>query len=470
MRHGFGAVQGGCGLKNGGVIVRPSPFSHGAAVFGRGGALLSASARHVWPGGCAWRFRYTRGVNDTDRPIDSGHATPGKASLWSTLGWAAYLACSWTWCIGMFLPVLLVRDYGIWGFVVFAVPNVIGAGAMGWVLKNGAAERIVARHGLALRTFSMVTFAFQLYFCLMLSDALPYAAFAFPIILLLFTLIRIMPRIGAAVLWVASVGLLATVWQKEGLSWTVPAPAPRSGGLVFLMPVCVFGFALCPYMDLTFLRARESVDARGSKPAFTLGFGVFFLAMIVGTLGYSALALARMEKDNWSGVAIVERLVAIHIMLQLLYTMSVHGVEVRRRMTGTFLRELIVVALTLWAMIAIISFAYNEQRFGVLLRWEVIYRCFMSFYGLVFPAYVWLCMIPTPDGHSGIEGAQGRRKLLVLAVACAIAAPCYWMGFIERVEWWLAPGLGVVLLARLLVRGTGVPPVPPDVAALRDSR
>ena len=44
-------------------------------------------------------------------------------SWMNTLGWAAYLGMSWTWCIGMFLPVLLIRDYGIWGFVVFAVPT-----------------------------------------------------------------------------------------------------------------------------------------------------------------------------------------------------------------------------------------------------------------------------------------------------------------------------------------------------------
>src|SRR5690242_7362807 len=61
----------------------------------------------------------------------------GRTSWLRVLGWGAYLACSWTWCISMFLPVLLVRDYGVWGFVVFAVPNVIGAGAMGWVLRNG---------------------------------------------------------------------------------------------------------------------------------------------------------------------------------------------------------------------------------------------------------------------------------------------------------------------------------------------
>ena len=77
---------------------------------------------------------------------------------------------------------------------------------------------------------------------------------------------------------------------------------------------------------------------------------------------------------------------------------------------------------------------------------EVGHRGFMSFYGLVFPAYVWLCMIPLKNE----QGTQKptREKLVVLAVAVALAAPCYWMGFIERQTWWLAPGLAVVLLAR----------------------
>ena len=42
------------------------------------------------------------------------------------IGWAAFLASSWTWCIGMFLPVLMIRDYGGWGWAVFALPNILG--------------------------------------------------------------------------------------------------------------------------------------------------------------------------------------------------------------------------------------------------------------------------------------------------------------------------------------------------------
>jgi hypothetical protein len=78
---------------------------------------------------------------------------------------------------------------------------------------------------------------------------------------------------------------------------------------------------------------------------------------------------------------------------------------------------------------------------------EIVYRCFMAFYGLVFPAYVWLCMIPTRDGHSG----PSRQKILVWAFAVGIAAPMFWMGFIERQTWWLAPGLAMVLVARLML-------------------
>src|SRR5947199_7998526 len=82
-----------------------------------------------------------------------------------TLSWAAYLACSWTWCIGMFLPVLLVRDYGLGGWFVFAIPNVIGAAAMGWVLaRPGASERLSTEHRTACVAFSAITLAFHAFF------------------------------------------------------------------------------------------------------------------------------------------------------------------------------------------------------------------------------------------------------------------------------------------------------------------
>ncbi|MEO6436421.1 MAG: hypothetical protein ABIP55_11780, partial [Tepidisphaeraceae bacterium] len=92
------------------------------------------------------------------------------SSFLSPIAWAIFLATSWTWCIGMFLPVLLVRDYGIWGWVVFAIPNVLGAAAMGWTVRDAEASRtLVAAHQTACSWFSLVTLAFHVFFVIWLS-------------------------------------------------------------------------------------------------------------------------------------------------------------------------------------------------------------------------------------------------------------------------------------------------------------
>src|SRR5687768_14463818 len=82
-----------------------------------------------------------------------------------SLRWALFLACSWTWCIGMFLPVLFVRNWGILAWVVFAIPNVIGAAAMGLVIRSReTSERILLQHQPAVAWFSLITIAFHIYF------------------------------------------------------------------------------------------------------------------------------------------------------------------------------------------------------------------------------------------------------------------------------------------------------------------
>jgi hypothetical protein len=45
-----------------------------------------------------------------------------------------------------------------------------------------------------------------------------------------------------------------------------------------------------------------------------------------------------------------------------------------------------------------------------------------------------------------------RQALTTFAVATLLAAPMFWMGFIERRTLWLVPGVAVVLLAQLVVR------------------
>lgn len=402
-------------------------------------------------------------------------ATP-RPSARTILAWAAYLACSWTWCIGMFLPVLLVRDYGPWGFVVFAVPNVLGAAAMGWVLRSpDSSERIVRAHGAAIRAFVSVTGVFHLWFLAWLASADGWAAgtgFLVGLAILIAPTFRlgwggpIAIRDAAPYMWIASsvaIGVAASMLPAPALWQSPAAPGPA---VPFLAPVCAFGFALCPYLDPSFHRARRALaDPRDSRAAFTLGFGVLFLVMILGTLLYSGL-FGSADPMRLVSTGLPLAAVVAHVTLQSGYTWRSLGEaaswQIGPPLTGRAYGPLVSVLILAFALT---SRLIGHLTFHGLTVGELGYRLFMAFYGLVFPAYVWLCMIPTRDGHSGIAGHRGRAKLAILAVVVALAAPAFWMGFIERDEWWLAPGLAVVLFARLLIPRGGVRRAPHEPSA-----
>src|SRR5688500_18106858 len=188
----------------------------------------------------------------------------------------------------MFLPVLLVRDYGVWGWVVFAVPNVVGAAAMGWVLRTADVSRaLVERHRVACVAFSFVTAAFQWYFAAWLLRPLVLPIVA--AVAILFVLLTRAPRADRAVALVVFIGSLLAfgiLLESGGHFTEVPEavrPLQRSSTELFpLALVCLFGFLLCPYLDLTFHRTRQSTTSdRGARVAFAGGFGVFFLVMIL---------------------------------------------------------------------------------------------------------------------------------------------------------------------------------------------
>jgi hypothetical protein len=400
---------------------------------------------------------------------DPTASAPRSGRDWlTTLGWAAYLACSWTWCIGMFLPVLLVRDFGIWGFVVFAVPNVLGAAAMGWVLGSEQSRSMVSRHARACHAFSIVTIAFQGFFLwsMLGSDVLsrsvgPAAAGAAQVLMMALLIWFVMPgarphRFGgvralAMGVWVVSAACLLLAWRHGALRFEAFPAGSMSRDLVWVSPVCLFGFGLCPYLDLTFHRTRQDLSAAGARRAFALGFGAFFVLMILGTLGYASLAAAVLEDPNYALPRLGVALIAIHMTVQLLFTIFVHVQQLSRFPARTIAYESLGAAVVLFTVLFFTSLSYNEMRHNAFSTWEVQYRIFMAFYGLVFPAYVWLCMIPTRDGHSG----PSRGKVRVWLFAVGVAAPMFWMGFIERQTWWLAPGLFVVLAARLFLPRSG---------------
>ncbi len=361
----------------------------------------------------------------------------------------------------MFLPVLLIRDFGAWSFVVFAVPNVIGAGAMGWVLRRpGAAARLREDHRGMVEWFSLITVLFHV--CTLLwvvhgserderGSSWVIAAFVAPFVVLLPMLVSrrvsIQHTISVAT-WVASLGLLVGLGvcgQLEVASSVGERP------LIELLPltlVCVLGFALCPYLDATFLWATDRLGPREAPRGFGLGFGALFLTMIVGTFLYAGLFGDFSNSRVFAGVGSVAiGLWLGHYILQFGFTSRAHAIAWNAprdsQEYGAYLGMLF--GFTIIGMRVLLS-ASDGITYASLSLGEVTYRCFMAFYGLVFPAYVWLCMIP-----NWTRGPATRWQWRVWLGVCVVAAPMYWMGFIERETWWLVPGVGLVLAARVLV-------------------
>ena len=390
--------------------------------------------------------------------LDYRSAPPADPDAEKTAGhwlaWAVYLAMSWTWCIGMFLPVLLVRDYGIWGWVVFAVPNVLGAAAMGWIIRSREmSEEIVVAHRVAMLTFSTVTMAFQFFFIAWILHETPFEIFLIPAFALAWLAI-IVPKASwmrialtsAVVTLLVSITCAAVVVDdlRGFLRWRTTGLSPFTD-LIGLVPISLFGFLLCPYLDLTFHRSRQQ-SGPYSRLSFGFGFGVIFTAVITFTLVYA------LHPGDWN----IERIgepaslaLVLYFTAQIAFTSAAHTCELRalQRAGGWGAAVMLAAALA----VGIACYAGSDVLFSWLPRWpsnrrgEAMYRAFIGFFGLVFPTYVWLCMV------GSATRAPTRRAVVVFLVTVALAAPMFWLAIIQRQMVWLLPGLSVVLLARLFV-------------------
>lgn len=364
----------------------------------------------------------------------------------------------------MFLPVLLVRDFGAWSFLVFAVPNVLGAAAMGLLLRGpGATDALLVVHRRAIHLFSAATGAFQVFFlCWLLLHFGPAPERVWALLAFVASLCVAAgsyhstgwARVAGAATWLFSAGALLYAGVNGGLSLEGVGVEPRlpTDHLLYLAPVCTLGFLLCPYLDVSFYHARRQAPGATGSVAFVVGFGVLFAAMIVGTfLAYRVLspmgAGALLPLVMSGGAAAI----TLHMAAQLGFTLLQHSARIDPAAPAA---ERIGPGRLGWSLAAGVGSAVAAAvvaNDGPLATTEIVYRLFMGLYGLVFPAYVLLCMLPTRDGHHG----PSRGKLAAWATAVLLAAPCYWLGFVEQRTPWLGAGVAVVLLARLVVMMVG---------------
>jgi len=394
--------------------------------------------------------------------------------------WACFLGCSWTWIIGMVFPVLLLRDYGPWGWVVFAVPNVLGAAAMGVVLgKPQWSARLVERHrDMALR-FSEVTIAYHAFvlgWLMMRLWGLWFAASAIGVILILYSRIRGDRSAGVVAVIVT---LASLVWLGGGW-WLSPDDAwvgvfreqnaitPRLNllDLILFAPAALLGFLCCPYLDLTFHRARMATAPLTGMAAFVLGFGVVFLAMIVGTMMYAGLLLPALGEQPFALPQTWNVVLSVHLTIQLAFTVAIHAHEVARRSS----------ALAVWRMIGLAAVALmvgwwvglppppavppealpealqevgnTEPHVAALTPGEVLYRLFLLAYGLIFPAYVWLCMLPT------LRPTNPRTRRAIFIFGALVCLPMGWLFFIGGRSAWIIAIVAVLAALRIIVETT----------------
>ncbi|MEL7088065.1 MAG: hypothetical protein AAGL98_06430, partial [Planctomycetota bacterium] len=366
-----------------------------------------------------------------------------RHGLGPALLWACFLGCSWTWVIGMFLPIMLVRDFGVWGWVAFAVPNVLGAAAMGTVLaKPEISWNLVQQHAGALRWFAGVTIAYQIYVVAWL-----FNYFWIALIWVVPWLVMDKTRrdtvggwlpavsVGVALLsWGAfsMAGSLDGAWLDVGLgSGGLGSGGLGSGGdtlpprlshfdLWLLAPGLAVGFFLCPYLDPTFHRARYSTGPGTGKAAFAVGFGVVFASMIVFTLMYAGLMrpVVNGEAGAAEGIAPPWKvLLAIHIGIQVAFTLVVHArerfavIEKTDRWPVVWFGVVLLGALA-WA---VLSRSTGWRPDNGLTLGEAGYRAFLLIYGVFFPGYVLICMIPPLRRPRNRPSPKIRRRVFWVA-------------------------------------------------------
>ena len=367
----------------------------------------------------------------------------------------------------MYLPVLLVRDFGAMGWLVFAVPNVVGAAGMAWVLSRPTLSgELVETHRRAMIAFSFLTIAYQAFFMGWVSLLMEpiWLAIACAGLVLAVRFGRGGDRrtigICAGVL-VISLGVAGWVLfhQPPG-----PEHLPRGGrlsdspaGALWLLPVCIFGFALCPYLDLTFHIARQTApDARAARQRFAVGFGVFFLAMILFSLLYAPQLRVLMAGEPIDAASPAVRgmpegffnVLGIHLMLQAGLTILLHLRALQRVMASSLWLAIGLAACVLLPVL--LAWLVRDVDTGLAFDGrELVYRLLLAFYGLILPGYVWLCMWPRRGDPAAT--APQRRQWVILIVSTVIAAPMYTVGFLGEHPMWLVPGVAVMLLARLAI-------------------
>ncbi len=338
-----------------------------------------------------------------------------------TIGWGIFCAASWTWCIGMFLPFVLLGQFGLPGFFAFLIPNVLGCAAFGYVLTPARQQFVRERCAGVCLWFSLATIAYQAFFAGWMLD--PPIAFGVVVIAILLAGSfgdRGWVRLAVIVTAGSAACFASEFFSGNGAQSLMHLPTSGTNppdSLLGLIPVIALGFIACPYLDLTFHRALEKSP---SRHAF-LVFGIVFGATLFGVASFWNAHLS--SKAN--GPTITFALLALWA-IQLCFTIGAHAREVRPRwrLAG------------IWVLLLGLALGWMTRLAPA--DWmgggEATYLRLLVLYGLVFPFFLLFRLRKIPDWLGWLT--------------IAASSPFYELGFMQnRTDMLFVPiGLIFVLL------------------------
>ena len=367
----------------------------------------------------------------------------------------------------MFLPILLLRWWGWPGFLAFAVPNILGCVAFGYVFTPETSRRFVARYAPSIRWFAWVTIAFQSWFGSwadlrlgmqgLLGTSVNWSDLCrfLPFLFLMFPGSGRFWMIAGTVCTVASFALFAT----NGLGALNNPPVvgtmtPMS--LAWAAPFMAFGFLLCPALDPTFHRALQQSPSRHSFAVF----GVAFAAQLL---------FAASSFNAATGLMFVAWPIAAQIILQTTFTMcamvsvtspasfrswttapawfpqftgrhswagfaSVLALPIAGWAVGGFLLILLT-AITVDVPVMMPASELLASVSSVTSAGEATYMRCLGFYGIIFPAWLLLKLRRVPAA--------------VAWPAIFVAAAAAERGMVGARTSFLLVSLGVIVIAAL---------------------
>jgi hypothetical protein len=354
------------------------------------------------------------------------------------------LATSWTWCIGMFAPIVIGQLMGWPGILAFAIPNILGCALFGYLRSAERSREETRDHAAMMAFFSAATIAYQVFFAgwlwgpvlgenfrmtpgegtalasgatfgaAVLLAAIPrgvlwmLAALAYPLSLLTFAFLPWSFIFGGE-----SRGIAFSSLALEG-AW-----APMD--LALVLPTIVFGFALSPNLDLTFHRARQEVPA-GARPTNFAVFGVTFASMLVLTVCYLAAGPGALNNPA----------VRSHMAIQLALTSALHLSELRLVRIAPNARLVLGLGAGFVGLLAALLVPNRDT-----------YLRFLGLYGLLFPAYAFLAL--------RLVGRPRPIHWIALLASLAVVTPLLDQSFTDEPTLWTPLAVIVPVGAVLLV-------------------